>query len=154
MSDKLDFEIISDSTEATEACGASLANKIIADPALPRFIALDGDLGAGKTAFTRGFCSVTCPGAAVRSPTYTLVNEYRGAPNVFHFDVYRIADEDDLYSTGFYDYPFRGGIIICEWAVNIPEAMPERYIAVTIEKLGEDKRTIKITEKTNADLIS
>jgi len=154
MSDKLYFEIFTDTPEATEDCGASLANKIIEDPTLPRFIALDGDLGAGKTAFTRGFCSVTCPSAEVRSPTYALVNEYRGDPKVFHFDVYRIQDEEDLYSTGFYDYPSRGGVILCEWALNIPYALPEKYIAVNIEKLGEDKRKITVTEKTNADFIS
>ncbi len=154
MAEKLYFEILTDTTEETEALGATLARKMLENTTMPRFIALDGDLGAGKTAFTRGFCSVTCPGAAVRSPTYALVNEYRGHPNVFHFDVYRITDDDDLYSTGFYDYPERGGIIICEWAVNIPFALPERYIAVLIEKLGDYKRKITITEKINAYFIS
>ena len=147
MAEKLDLEIHTEAAEQTEAFAAELANIIISDPSLPRFIALDGDLGAGKTAFTRGFCSITCPGAAVRSPTYALVNEYRGKPDVFHFDVYRITDEDDLYSTGFFDYPSRGGIILCEWAVNIPYALPERYIAVTIEKLGDDKRKITVSLK-------
>lgn len=147
MAEKLDLEIYTEAAEQTEAFAAELANIIINDPSLPRFIALDGDLGAGKTAFTRGFCSITCPGAAVRSPTYALVNEYRGKPDVFHFDVYRIADEDDLYSTGFFDYPSRGGIILCEWAINIPYALPERYIAVTIEKLGDDKRKITVSLK-------
>jgi len=154
MTDKLYLEIYTNSAEETEAFAAELAKKVLADGELPRFITLDGDLGAGKTAFTRGFCSVTCPGAAVRSPTYALVNEYRGKPDVFHFDVYRIADEDDLYSTGFFDYPSRGGIILCEWAVNIPYALPERYIAVTIDKLGDDKRRIIVGEKENADFSS
>ena len=147
MDDRIIKEVYTDCAEQTESLGASLAALMIEEPSLPRFVALDGDLGAGKTAFTRGFCSVTCPGAAVRSPTYALVNEYRGKPNVFHFDVYRIADEDDLYSTGFFDYPSRGGIILCEWAVNIPYALPERYIAVTIEKLGDDKRKITVSLK-------
>ena len=154
MTDKLYLEIYTNSAEETEAFAAELAKKVLADGELPRFITLDGDLGAGKTAFTRGFCSVTCPGAAVRSPTYALVNEYRGKPDVFHFDVYRITDEDDLYSTGFFDYPSRGGIILCEWAVNIPYALPERYIAVTIDKLGDDKRRIIVGEKENADFSS
>lgn len=150
MAEKFYSEIYTDITEQTEACGAELAKAVLSDPSLPRFITLDGDLGAGKTAFTRGFCSVACPGAAVRSPTYALVNEYKGSPTVFHFDVYRIADEDDLYSTGFYDYPSQNGIILCEWAVNIPYALPEKYISVLIEKLGDDKRKITISEKTNA----
>ena len=154
MSEKINFEILTDSAEATEELGAHLAKIITQDNSLPRFITLDGDLGAGKTAFTRGFCSVTCPGAAVRSPTYAIVNEYRGHPNVFHFDVYRIEDEDDIYSTGFDDYLCRGGIILCEWAVKIPYALPDEYISVLIEKTGEAQRKITILEKTNADLIS
>lgn len=154
MADRIIFQTENNSTEDTEALGARLAELISADTSLPRFVALDGDLGAGKTAFTRGFCSVTCPGAAVRSPTYALVNEYRGRPDVFHFDVYRINDEDDLYSTGFFDYYDRGGIILCEWAVNIPYALPEKYISVVIEKLGDDGRKITVSEKTNADFIS
>ena len=154
MAERINLEILTDSTEATEALGARLARMLIEDPSLPRFITLDGDLGAGKTAFTRGFCSVTCPGAAVRSPTYAIVNEYRGRPNVFHFDVYRIADEDDLYSTGFDDYLNRGGIILCEWAVNIPYALPDEYVSVVIEKTGEAQRKITVSEKTNADIIS
>ncbi len=154
MTENFYSEIYTDSTEQTEKLGAELAKKMLEDQSIPRFIALDGDLGAGKTAFTRGFCSVVCPGAAVRSPTYALVNEYRGKLDVFHFDVYRIADEDDLYSTGFFDYFSRGGIILCEWAVNIPYALPDRYVSVTIEKLGDDKRKITVLEKTNADLSS
>ena len=154
MADRIIFQNENNSTEDTEALGARLAELLLADTSLPRFVTLDGDLGAGKTAFTRGFCSVACPGAAVRSPTYALVNEYRGKTDVFHFDVYRITDEDDLYSTGFFDYPDRGGIILCEWAVNIPYALPEKYISVIIEKLGDNKRRITVSEKTNADFIS
>ena len=154
MAENLSFQILTDSTQKTEECGARLAKIMLEDTSLPRFVTLDGDLGAGKTAFTRGFCSVLCPGAAVRSPTYALVNEYRGHPDVFHFDVYRITDEDDLYSTGFFDYPERGGIIICEWASNIPYALPEKYIGVVIEKTGDDTRKITISEKINVDFIS
>ena len=154
MADKIIFQTENESASDTEALGASLATLMLSDTALPRFVTLDGDLGAGKTAFTRGFCSVACPGAAVRSPTYALVNEYRGKTDVFHFDVYRINDEDDLYSTGFFDYPDREGIILCEWAVNIPYDLPEKYISVTIEKLGDNKRRITVLEKINADFIS
>ena len=147
-------KIYSASPEQTERAGAELAQLLLNEPTLPRYIALYGDLGVGKTAFTRGVAGVLCPGAAVRSPTYALVNEYRGKPDVFHFDVYRITDEDDLYSTGFFDYPDRGGIILCEWAVNIPYALPEKYLSVIIEKLGDDRRKITVWEKTNADFIS
>ena len=91
------------SPEETEAAGAALANILInEDRSLPRFIAMYGDLGSGKTAFTRGFASVASPSSAVRSPTFTIVNEYRGGDTpVFHFDMYRINGEDDLYSIGF-----------------------------------------------------
>ena len=99
------------------------------------------DLGAGKTAFTRGFASVIAPEAAVCSPTYAIVNEYTGKSPLFHFDMYRIEDEDSLDSIGFYDY-FGRGVIITEWSENIPYALPEHYIKVTIEKRGDDARRI------------
>ena len=123
------------SPEETERLGKALAKKITQSQGLPTFVALYGDLGVGKTAFVRGFTSQIAPGAIVRSPTFALVHEYRGTPlSVFHFDMYRIQDEDDLYSIGFYDYQNRPGIILCEWSENIPFALPERYIRVKIQK--------------------
>lgn len=123
------------SAEETEAYGASLAKKMTEDETIPPFIALYGDLGVGKTAFVRGFASVIAPQSLVRSPTFALVNEYRAKPrSLFHFDMYRIEDEDDLYSIGFYDYLDRNGICLVEWSENIPYALPERYLRVTIEK--------------------
>jgi tRNA threonylcarbamoyladenosine biosynthesis protein TsaE len=117
------------------------------DTALPPFVALYGDLGVGKTAFVRGFASVLSPTSAVRSPTFALVNEYRGgARPLFHFDMYRIESEDDLYSIGFDDYLDRG-ICLTEWSENIPYALPEEYFRVTIEKTDAehpDQRTITI----------
>jgi len=119
----------------TEQLGAELAKKISQGNDLPLFVALYGDLGVGKTAFVRGFTSVIAPRAGVRSPTFALVNEYRASPlPVFHFDMYRITDEDDLVSTGFYDYLDRLGICLVEWSENIPYALPDDYIRVTIEK--------------------
>ena len=127
------------SAEETEALGAKLAKEIVQDEDLPRFVALYGDLGVGKTAFVRGFTSVIAPRAGVRSPTFTLVNEYRGDPmSVFHFDMYRITDEDDLVSIGFYDYLDRPGICLVEWSENIPDSLPDHYIRVTIEKDNPD----------------
>jgi tRNA threonylcarbamoyladenosine biosynthesis protein TsaE len=136
--EKIIFEKVTSTTEETEECGARLASLISEDPSLPQFVSLVGDLGTGKTAFTRGFASLAAAGAAVRSPTYTLVNEYRGNGRpVFHFDVYRINDEDDLYSIGFYDY-LDEGICLVEWCDLIPYALPDRYISVTLEKLPDD----------------
>ena len=102
---ELPITIQTDCTEQTEAFGAQIAELLQSEPSLPRYIALAGDLGVGKTAFVRGFASVAAPGATVRSPTFALVNEYRAPatahmPPVFHFDMYRITSEDDLYSIG------------------------------------------------------
>ena len=128
------------SAEETEQLGADLAKQMIQDNDLPHFVALYGDLGVGKTAFVRGFTSMIAPRAGVRSPTFALVNEYRAKPlSVFHFDMYRIADEDDLVSIGFYDYLDRPGICLVEWSENIPESLPDDYIRVTIEKDDPDQ---------------
>ena len=137
------------SPDGTEKIGAELAEKILANTALPRFVALFGDLGVGKTAFVRGFTSAIAPGARVKSPTFALVNEYRGQTlSVFHFDMYRIEDEDELYSIGFYDYADRHGVCLTEWSENIEYALPEQYIRVEISKndaSNTDSRSISIS---------
>lgn len=127
------------SSTDTELVGEELAKSIINDSALPRFIALYGDLGVGKTAFTRGFTRVFSPSARVKSPTFSLVNEYKGAIcSVFHFDMYRIESDDDLYSIGFYDYLDRSGICLTEWSENIEYALPDEYLRVEIIKDDPD----------------
>lgn len=141
--------IDSENTEQTENIGRALAEQLMLQGSLPRYIALRGDLGVGKTAFVRGFASFIAPGAPVRSPTFSLVNEYRTIPShppVFHFDMYRITSEDDLYSIGYDDYPERGFCLV-EWSENIPYALPDHYLTVTIEKcdLSEpDRRRITL----------
>ena len=136
------------SAEETEAVGARLARLINEErTVLPRFIAMYGDLGSGKTAFTRGFASVVSPGSEVRSPTFTIVNEYRsGKTPVFHFDMYRISDEDELYSIGFYDY-LSAGFCLCEWSENIEYSLPDEYLKAEILRTGkaDNQRSIKIT---------
>ena len=127
-------KIYTASPEQTERVGADLAKRLLNEPSLPRYIALYGDLGVGKTAFTRGVANVLCPGAAVRSPTFALVNEYRGQVPMFHFDMYRITGEDDLYSIGYDDYLMREGVILVEWSENIPFALPDEFLRVTITK--------------------
>ena len=145
-------EIITNSPEETEAVGFSLAEMLRNDTSLPTFVALYGDLGVGKTAFVRGFTKVFSPNALVRSPTFALVNEYptKGSRRVFHFDMYRIADEDDLYSIGYYDYLDDGSICLVEWSENIPYAIPNEHIRVEITKTNldkQDERLIKIEIK-------
>ena len=137
------------SVEATEEIGKATALSLLSSPTAPRFVALYGDLGVGKTAFIRGFTSAIAPTARVKSPTFALVNEYKGSPlSVFHFDMYRITDEDELWSIGFYDYLDRRGICLVEWSENIPYALPDRYLRVEITKNDEndtDSRAISIT---------
>ena len=131
-------EITTNSPEETEAFGVSVAEYIISDPAAPKFIALFGDLGVGKTAFVRGLASVIAPNSIVRSPTFAIVNEYRATKSsLFHFDMYRIEDEDELYSIGFYDYLDRG-VCVVEWSENITYALPERYLRIEISKTTPD----------------
>ena len=145
-----DLSAITLSVEQTEEMGTAVARAILDDPSLPRFVALFGDLGVGKTAFVRGFTQAIAPNARVKSPTFALVNEYKGTScSVFHFDMYRIEDEDELYSIGFYDYANRNGICLTEWSENILSSLPDAYIRVEITKNdGEntDSRLITIKE--------
>ncbi len=134
-----DIDVITLSPDETESVGEALANTLLENPSLPRFVALFGDLGVGKTAFVRGFTKPVAPSARVKSPTFALVNEYKGESlSVFHFDMYRIESEDDLYSIGFYDYADRDGVCLTEWSENIEYALPETYIRVEITKNSEE----------------
>jgi tRNA threonylcarbamoyladenosine biosynthesis protein TsaE len=110
-------------------------------------IAFLGTLGAGKTAFTRGLANGLHVSGEVSSPTFSLVHEYEGNPTLYHFDMYRITDYDDLYSTGFFDYLDTDGILAIEWSENIENALPDDTIAVEITPTGENTRTIKIYER-------
>ena len=133
------------SAEETENIGFRLAKSLDTGGHKSTFIALRGEMGVGKTAFTRGFASYFGI-SNVKSPTYTVVNEYRGKKDVFHFDMYRIDGEDDLYSIGYDDYVDRDGYIIVEWSENIEDMIPSDRITVTImrDSDGDDLRKIKI----------
>ena len=134
------MEFITTSPAETERIGAALS-KLLAPGAV---IAYRGDLGAGKTAFTRGLARGLGVADPVTSPTYTIVNEYLGGRMpLFHFDMYRLHSSDDLWDIGWEDYLERGGICAVEWSENVADAM-ENAITVTIEKLGDDTRRITI----------
>ena len=134
------MEYITNSPEETEALGAALAEKLQPGTVL----AFRGDLGAGKTAFTRGLARGLGAGDRVTSPTYTIVNEYlSGRLPLFHFDMYRLESEDDLFDIGWEDYLERGGVCAVEWSENVKDAM-EGAVGICIEKLGEDSRRITI----------
>lgn len=107
------------------------------------FLALYGGMGAGKTAFVRGLVKSLCPECLdlVHSPTFAIVNEYRGNNiDIFHFDLYRLTDEDDLYSTGFYDYIEQGGLTVTEWTELFEEAIPSDALKLKIEPIDENTR--------------
>ncbi|HCI63651.1 MAG TPA: tRNA (adenosine(37)-N6)-threonylcarbamoyltransferase complex ATPase subunit type 1 TsaE [Clostridiales bacterium] len=136
------MEFITHSTEETEKIGEALAKKL--QPGT--ILAYRGDLGVGKTAFTRGLARGLGCKELVTSPTYTIVNEYLGGRlPLFHFDMYRLASSDDLWDIGWEDYLERGGVCAVEWSENVADAM-EDALTVTIEKLGETTRRITVTE--------
>ena len=134
------MEFITNSPEETERVGAALG--AVLEPG--SILAYEGDLGAGKTAFTRGLARGLGATEQVTSPTYTIVNEYlSGRMPLFHFDMYRLASADDLWDIGWEDCLERGGVCAVEWSENVAEAM-ENAVTVRIEKLGEDTRRITI----------
>ena len=134
------MEFLTNSPEETEAIGERLA--AVLQPG--NVIAYTGDLGAGKTAFTRGLARGLCCKEQVTSPTYTIVNEYlSGRMPLFHFDMYRLTSSDDLWDIGWEDYLERGGVCAVEWSENVTDAM-ENAIWVRIEKTGDCSRRITI----------
>ena len=134
------MQYITNSPAETEAIGAALG-KIITSGTV---IAYRGDLGAGKTAFTRGLAKGLGCTEIVTSPTYTIVNEYLGGRlPLFHFDMYRLRSSDDLFDIGWEDYLDRGGVCAVEWSENVAHAM-EDAITVRIEKTGDESRRITI----------
>ena len=137
------MEIITNSPAETEDAGASLAARL--EPG--SVIAFTGDLGAGKTAFTRGLARGLGVTERVTSPTFTIVNEYEGGRlPLFHFDMYRLGSSDELFDIGWEDYLRRGGICAVEWSENIEDALEEDAVRVDIRR-GEydDQRIITIS---------
>lgn len=122
------LELVTTACEQTEAIGEKLAQKLKGT----EVIALFGELGAGKTAFTRGLCRGLNVKNNVCSPTFAIVNEYSGKFKVCHFDMYRIKTMEDLYSTGYFDY-LDTGVLIIEWSENIESILPEDCIKLTIK---------------------
>ena len=134
------MEFITNSPQETEALGQKLGQMLPAGTV----IAYRGDLGAGKTAFTRGLARGLGIQDPVTSPTYTIVNEYLGGRvSLFHFDMYRLHSADDLFDIGWDDYLERQGICAVEWSENVAEALEEPLV-VTICKTGEESRKITL----------
>ena len=134
------MHFISNSPGETEKIGAALAQRLTPGTV----IAYRGDLGAGKTAFTRGLARGLGCGEIVTSPTYTIVNEYlSGRLPLFHFDMYRLGSADELWDIGWEDYLDRQGICAVEWSENVRDAM-ENAITVRIQKTGDESRRITV----------
>lgn len=138
------MKYISNSPDETENIAFQLAELLKEND----IITLDGDLGAGKTAFVRGLAKGLGIEDPVSSPTFTIVNEYRkGNIPLFHFDVYRIESSDEMYDIGWEDYISQGAIVIVEWATLIEDIFDENIIKIYISKnldLGEDYREINV----------
>ena len=135
------MQITTHSADETQALGQKLASRLAPGDVIAYF----GDLGAGKTAFTRGLAQglgITDP---VTSPTYTIVNEYlSGRIPLFHFDMYRLSSSDELFDIGWEDYLSRGGVCAVEWSENVEDAL-QNAIRVTIEKDADEPDTRHIT---------
>ena len=135
------MEFITNSPVETEKVGEALAKGLLPGAV----IAYRGDLGAGKTAFTRGLARGLGCDEIVTSPTYTIVNEYlSGRLPLFHFDMYRLASADDLWDIGWEDYLERGGICAVEWSENVEDALPADTIVVSFAR-GEADNVRHIT---------
>ena len=135
------MEYLSHSEQETEDLGASLASRLRAGDV----VAYRGDLGAGKTAFTRGLARGLGCGGRVTSPTFTIVNEHEGQIPLFHFDLYRLGDEEELWDIGWEDYLGRGGVCAVEWSENFPSALPPDSVTVTIRRCPENEDWRRIT---------
>lgn len=135
--------VITHSPNETEEVGFRVATKL-KENHIHAHIRLYGEMGVGKTAFVRGFCRALGI-SGVKSPTYTMVNEYRGECRVYHFDMVRISSEEDLYSIGFDDYTAdEGAYLLFEWTENIDEYLSEGGIFVTISRVAENESAREI----------
>ena len=135
---------VTNSPAETEALGQRLAERLQPGDV----IAYTGDLGAGKTAFTRGL-GIT---ERITSPTFTIVNEYQGGRlPLFHFDMYRLGSSEELYEIGWEDYLARGGVCAVEWSEIVADALEEDCIRVDIRQ-GDTENQRKITVEGVEDL--
>ena len=136
------MRFISHSTDETERIGEELAHRLRPGDV----IAYTGELGMGKTAFTRGLArGLGCRGR-VSSPTFTIVNEYDGTVPLFHFDLYRLGGSDELYDIGWDDYLARGGVCAVEWSERVADALPEDTVRVDLARGETDgDRIITVT---------
>ena len=127
----------------TEQETEELGRRLVRLLPVPSFVALYGDLGAGKTALVRGMGAALSTGE-VRSPTFTIVHEYETNPRLIHFDAYRLADADELNAIGFEEYLTQNAILVLEWAERVVEALPSQRLEIRLFGSGDDPRTLEL----------
>lgn len=135
------FEFNSRSPENTEKLGTEIGQLVAGG----MIVCLSGDLGTGKTTLTKAIAKALGVEEYVTSPSYTIINEYEGKYPVYHFDVYRINEVEELYEIGYEEYFFGRGVTIIEWASMIMELIPEEAIKIEIEQLDDMERQFSIT---------
>lgn len=129
----------SESPDETHRLGARLGELLQPGD----FIGLMGDLGAGKTHLVRGVADgAQVARSEVASPTFAIVYPYRGRIPLYHADLYRIADYDELYATGFLDLAGGDGAVLVEWLDRVPEAAPREYLRLTLRTVGDESREL------------
>lgn len=137
----MEYRFITNSAQETIALGEKIGRLLKGGD----IIAYSGGLGAGKTTITRGISIGMGLGDDVTSPTFALVNEYRGKKlSLIHFDMYRINSADDLETTGFFDYMDESSVLAVEWSENIEDELPENAIRIDIQRIDDDTRTITL----------
>jgi len=137
--------VLSRSAAQTEEIGRMLGASLHAGV----FLALHGDLGGGKTCFTRGVVAGHSPDSAhlVASPTYAIMNEYPGSVPVYHFDFYRLTSADEIAELGFDDFFTGSGVCIAEWSERLGEMLPQDHLGITFEHAGDDHRRIRFESR-------
>ncbi len=122
----------------------AVAEEICKNISAGTVVAFTGGMGMGKTAFVRGALKAFGNTSFVSSPTFALVHDYGGSPHIYHFDMYRVRDLDDLYSTGFFDYLDDNSVLFIEWSENIEDALPANTVKISFLQ-GEEPESRKIT---------
>ena len=143
----MEIKVISNNEQTTKEIAQKYAKSIKS----PCVISLVGDLGAGKTTFAKGFAEGFGVNQVVTSPTYTIMNEYKGSiMPLYHFDMYRLSSMEEAINCGFeeyFDLKTLKGVVLVEWAKNVEGLLPAYHVQISFNKIDETKREISITIK-------
>ena len=137
------LQLTTGSSEETEWLGIAIGSLLLPGS----FLALQGDLGGGKTCLTRGLVAALAPESSglVASPTYAIMNSYPGTTPVYHFDFYRLTGDDDIVELGFEEYFYGDGVSVVEWSERLSELLPADTLTLLFEYAGEEQRRITIS---------